>query len=30
MEDDETEFDCWNHSVLEELQREIKTNKLHK
>ena len=28
MEDKETEFDCWDHSILKELQGKIETNKL--
>ena len=29
MEDEEMEFDCWNYSVLEELQRKIKENQIN-
>ena len=29
MEDEEMEFDRWNYSVLEELQRKIKENQIN-
>ena len=29
MEEKEKELNCWNHSVLEKLKREIASNKLH-
>ena len=29
MEEKEKELNCWNHPVLEQLKREIATNKLH-
>ena len=29
IEEKEKELNCWNHSVLEQLKREIATNKLH-
>ena len=29
MEEKDKELNCWNHPVLEQLKREIATNKLH-